>query len=112
MTESKRRVRVAILWSTLSGYFNACVEALAATGRAEVLLLHQRAVASAPFEATDLAGVTTIARDGEPVTKPVLDAIDGFDPDVLLITSWHYSAFRAAAKHRQGKSLRVLCMDN
>jgi glycosyltransferase involved in cell wall biosynthesis len=38
--------------------------------------------------------------------------LDRFDPDVLLVVSWHTLEYRAIARRFRGRALRVLCMDN
>jgi glycosyltransferase involved in cell wall biosynthesis len=54
----------------------------------------------------------THAWHGQPDPADVESALTAFDPQVLLVSSWHISAYRRAARRRRGQLLRVLCMDN
>lgn len=104
-------MRIAILWNQLSGYAGATFRALAAEG-AEVFVVHKTAVPDAPFDdrvATGLAGYTC---DGTPDEGRLLAEIEAFRPDALLVISWNTGAYRRVARAMQGRTLRILCMDN
>ena len=105
-------VRVAILWQGLSGYSHAAFSALSARG-ADVLVFHSAEGAHAPFDPHAIThGLRTHAWHGQPDPADVESALTAFDPQVLLVSSWHISAYRRAARRRRGQLLRVLCMDN
>ncbi len=110
--QSREPVRIAILWQRLSGYSHAAFTALGALG-ADVVVHHLAGEAHAPFdEAAITQGLRTRAWSGVPDPDEVEAAIAEFDPHALLVSSWHISAYRRAARRRRGRSLRVLCMDN
>ncbi|MEZ5668445.1 MAG: glycosyltransferase family 4 protein [Alphaproteobacteria bacterium] len=107
-------VRVAILWSELSGYANACFRALAAHPDCEALFLsHMRADPLAPFDESAFAWVDRRAfYDALMAEGRLTDTVRAFRPDVVLVTSWHIKGYRAALKALAGRATRVLCMDN
>ncbi|MGF1626984.1 MAG: glycosyltransferase family 4 protein [Alphaproteobacteria bacterium] len=107
-------VRVAILWSELSGYADACFRALAGHPQTESLFLsHFRADPLAPFDASAFQWVDQRAfYDDLMAAGALTDRLRAFRPDVVLVTSWHIKGYRAALQALAGKAVRVLCMDN
>lgn len=107
-------LRVAILWSELSGYADACFRALAAHPGCDGLFLsHFRADPLAPFDASAFAWVEQRAfYDALMAEGRLTEAVLAFKPDVVLVTSWHIPGYRAALKALAGRAVRVLCMDN
>lgn len=107
-------LRVAILWSELSGYADACFRALAAHPGCDGLFLsHFRADPMAPFDASAFAWLEQRAFYDELMASGTLiRTVEAFRPDVVLVTSWHIRGYRAALRALAGKTVRVLCMDN
>lgn len=107
-----RALRVAVLWTQLSGYVRAELEALVARG-AEIVLFHETPSPHAPFELSAFRdGLTSYEWSGEPDEDEVERVLAEFEPDAMLVLSWHISAYRRCARRRRGRTLRVLCMDN
>jgi glycosyltransferase involved in cell wall biosynthesis len=104
--------RIAVLWTQMSGYVRAQLEALTERG-VEVVLFHKERSAVAPFENT-IGGerLTAYEWSKAPDEAQVEDVLQGFDPDAMLVNSWHLGPYRRSARRRQGRTLRVLCMDN
>jgi glycosyltransferase involved in cell wall biosynthesis len=107
------RVRFAYLQKSPSGYANACLRALAATGRAELFVTMPPTLEDSPYE---VGAVDWIDR-----TYPLpslrhddglIDALREFRPHVTLVVSWEKPAYRRCARALRGSSIRVLCMDN
>ncbi len=109
---STRPPRIAILWQGLSGYFQAQLRALAAEG-AEVLPSYRSSGVEAPFDDDALTDSTSgYAWTGEPNEGELNELLDRFEPDAVLVSSWHIGPYRRAARRRRGSTLRILCMDN
>ena len=107
-------VRVAILWSELSGYANACFKALADHPELDALFLsHMRPDSLAPFDESAFAWVDQRSFYDELMASGrMTETVKAFNPDVVLAISWHINGYRAALKALGGRATRVLCMDN
>ena len=107
------QVKIAILWTALSGYLNACLKELAGRPGVGLFVCHQEAEANAPFDDAQFAWmrnrfVWRTERDLEPLESRLRE----FDPDILVFAGWHLAPFRKAAKQHAGISWRVMTMDN
>jgi glycosyltransferase involved in cell wall biosynthesis len=107
-------IRVAILWSGLSGYVNACFRELANHPQLDALFLcHYPTDPQAPFDESAYEWVDQRALYDDLMAAGSLTAtVAAFAPDVVLVTSWHVKGYRAALKALEGKAVRVVCMDN
>jgi glycosyltransferase involved in cell wall biosynthesis len=106
-------MKVAVLWTGLSGYLNACLKELAGRPGVELRVCHQAPTADAPYDEKQFAWMrdrlvwkTSSDLDG------VERWLDAFDPDLIVMASWHLPQYRHAARMRRGRSLRVMVMDN
>ena len=108
-------MRVAVFWTRLSGYLNACLKELASRPGVELLVAHETADNDAPFDASQFSWIESGARF-EYAVRPdryaLLEQTRRFAPDVLLVNSWHIGEFRHILQHLRPLPLRVLCMDN
>ena len=106
-------MKIAILWSHLSGYLNACLHALADNHDAALFVSYQTESDEAPFDATEFAWLTHHYRFAEAPDGPeLLRQLQRFQPDVLLVGSWHVDGYRHVLKHFRGRAVRILFMDN
>jgi glycosyltransferase involved in cell wall biosynthesis len=106
-----RRPRVAVLWAGL-GYMHASLRALADEG-AELLVYHRSVDSDAPFEPDALtAGLSAHGWREPPGADELAAAIDDFDPDALLVCSWHIGSYRTVARHARGRTLRIVGLSN
>jgi glycosyltransferase involved in cell wall biosynthesis len=105
--------RVAVLWTGLSGYFNACLRELAIRPGVELLVAHMAPVGEAPFDDAQFAWMPMrITIRGRFDRDALLERVGSFAPDVLLVSSWHIGAYRHVLRRLRPRPLRVLCMDN
>jgi glycosyltransferase involved in cell wall biosynthesis len=112
-SEETDSMRIAILWSHLSGYLNACLHALADNHKTDLFVSYRTESGEAPFEASEFAWLTSHYRFTEkPNRSELLQCLQQFKPDVLLVGSWHVDEYRYILKHFKGKALRILFMDN
>ena len=106
-------MRVAILWTRLSGYLNACLRELAKRPGVELLVVHEAAGEDAPFNDGEFSWMSArIEYAARPDRDGLLGSTRRFAPDVLLVNSWHIGEFRHVLQRLRPRPLRVLCMDN
>lgn len=106
-------MKVAVLWTRLSGYLNACLRELAARPGVDLLVAHDAAGEDAPFEDGQFSWMTSrIKYAVRPDRDALLEQVRRFAPDLLLVNSWHIGEFRHVLQHLRPRPLRVLCMDN
>ena len=105
-------VRVCVLWSRLSGYLAASLHTLVDEG-AELLVVHEAAAPSAPFDDGALtAGFRSLSWTGAPDRQAVENLVDAFAPDVVVVNSWHIGAYRRVARRLRGRALRIVTVHN
>ncbi len=106
-------MRIAVLWPGLSGYINACLQELSRRPGVELLVAHAPPQDEAPFDEAGFGWIPESIRLASPPDPTALLArLTAFRPDVMLVVSWHFPAFRHVLRHLDPKPLRVLCMDN
>lgn len=106
-------MRIAVLWTGLSGYLNACLHELASRPGVDLLVAHKAAGEEAPFDEGQFSWISArIEYTARPDRDALLGQIRRFAPDVLLVGSWHIGEFRHVLQHLRPRPLRVLCMDN
>ncbi len=105
-------LRVCVLWTRLSGYLSASLHALAELD-VDLLVVHEAAADDAPFDDEVLTeGFRSVGWTGRPDAHAVDELIDAFDPEVLVVNSWHVGAYRRAARRRRGRALRIVTVHN
>lgn len=106
-------MRIAILWTKLSGYLNACLKALANLPNVSLMVVNQQTSHDAPFDESQFAWMEPRYQWQNRVDSVVLsEKLNNFCPDVLLISGWHIKGYRSIARQFSGKALRVMAMDN
>jgi glycosyltransferase involved in cell wall biosynthesis len=106
-------MRIAVLWTALSGYLNACLRELATRPGVELLVAHEATREDAPFDDTQFSWISTrIEYAISPDRDALLEQVRRFAPVVLLVNSWHIGEFRYLLQRLRPRPLRVLCMDN
>jgi glycosyltransferase involved in cell wall biosynthesis len=104
---------VVVLWQAMSGYFNACLKALAATGDVSVAVAYKAASNEAPFEESQFAWLSPSYRwQKAPQAALVRKLLSEARPDVVLVSSWHIAGYRAVLREIGRPVPRILCMDN
>jgi glycosyltransferase involved in cell wall biosynthesis len=106
-------MRIAILWSHLSGYLNACLRALAEEYGADLMVWHNQPSSDAPFAAEQFDWLSNCyGYHDAPESEAVAASLDSFNPHALLVTSWHIPAYRNACRALTGHAVRICCLDN
>ena len=109
-------MRYYLAWQYITGYSTSGMRALVAQGH-DVKLMYQKALVHppflAPFDDAELtAGLDAVGWTGEPDEELLLRELDEFQPDVLVVNSWHIPAYMKAARRWRGKALRIVVMDH
>lgn len=109
-------MKLAILWSHPASYLYAAIDAAIDDG-ARVLLSCFRSGAKAPY-ALDNSGF----HDGNMLLRwndarsidgaALAAALDGFAPDVMIISGWNHRWYMRIARAYRGRATRLLAMDN
>ena len=107
------RVRFAYLQKAPSGHANACLQALAATGQAELFVTLPPTLEDSPHEVETMDWIdrayplASLRQDDH-----LIGALREFRPDVTLVVGWEQPAYRRCARALRGSSVRVVGMDN
>jgi len=114
---SKLPTRVAVLWSHLSGYLNACLHELR-NRNVQLLVSSFRAAVVAPFDKDQFEWLKSDCRALEWENSAAIDRekllaeLTDFAPQVVLVSGWNHGAYRFIARKLRNKTVRLLCMDN
>jgi glycosyltransferase involved in cell wall biosynthesis len=106
-------MKVAILWTGLSGYLNACLKELAGREGVEIFVSHRPPSSSAPFDNGQFAWIPNQLlwrRNRDLVT--LRQRLHSFAPDILVFAGWTVPHYRRAAREYKKKAWRVMTMDN
>jgi glycosyltransferase involved in cell wall biosynthesis len=105
--------RVAIMWTQLSGYLNACLKALAGTEGVELFVSNIRAAAEAPYDEQQFDWIPNRYQwEGSTDAAELLERIEQFRPDVILSSGWNIPAHRHVLEKFRGRAVRLISLDN
>ncbi len=106
-------MRIAILWSRLSGYLNACLKELASREGVELLVVHEGMADEAPFEDEQFNWIENrITWRSQPGSDQLRQQLLEFSPDILVMCGWHIPAYRKLGTEFRGRCIRVMTMDH
>jgi glycosyltransferase involved in cell wall biosynthesis len=109
-------MRFYLAWQYITGYSTSGMHALAALGH-DVRLMYQEALVHppflAPFDDAELTkGLEAVGWTGQPDENLLMSQLDEFQPDVLIVNSWHIPVYMKAARRWRGRALRLVVMDH
>jgi glycosyltransferase involved in cell wall biosynthesis len=106
-------VRVAVLWTGLSGYMNACLRELASRPGVELFVAHAEIKDGAPFDEAmfDWIKNRVIWKDKGDYER-LSSQLTAFNPQVIVVAGWHVPLYRKILKTMGGRCLRLMTMDN
>lgn len=106
-------MKVAILWTGLSGYLNACIKELAGRTGIELFVCHMTPERDAPFEDDQFIWIPDrLSWRSNNDLHSLAQRLRNFSPDILVFTGWHVPAYRRVAREFSGRCWRVMTMDN
>lgn len=108
--------RIFLLWQYITGYSTSGFRALIEQGH-DVRLTFQEALVDppfcAPFDDAELTrGLNASSWSGQPNADEIMQALEDFEPEVILVNSWHIAAYMKAARAWRGRALRIVVMDH
>jgi glycosyltransferase involved in cell wall biosynthesis len=105
-------MKVAILWTGLSGYLNTCLKELASREGVELFVSHQAPVQHAPFDDNQYAWIPNrLVWRSQTELAPLGEQLRAFDPEILVFAGWHVPAYRRTARALAMRCWRVLAID-
>ncbi len=109
-------MRISVLWSELSGYFNRCLQQLVADHAVElqVFRIHREQAdpTAHPYRDDLFAWISELHTlpDGSLQSYPQLQtAVTRFQPDLLLISGWTQPAYLRLASILRQQGVYVIC---
>lgn len=105
--------RVAILWTLLSGYLNACLKALAETEGVEIFVSNIQVSAEAPYDESLFFWIKEHYEWNTCLDEKVLlNRLEQFRPDVIVSCGWNVPGHRHILKKYRHKAVRIITVDN
>jgi glycosyltransferase involved in cell wall biosynthesis len=109
-------MRYYLAWQYITGYSTSGMRALIEQGH-DVKLMYQEALVhppfNAPFDDAELTeGMDAVGWTGKPDEDLLLRELEAFQPDVLIVNSWHIPSYMKAARRWRGRALRIVVMDH
>ena len=106
-------MRVAVLWTGLSGYLNACLRELASRPGVELFVAHSEPNSQAPYDVGQLSWMKNevMWRGAEDFAR-LQSSLAAFNPQVVVVAGWHVPLYRRIMKSLKGRCLRIMTMDN
>jgi glycosyltransferase involved in cell wall biosynthesis len=106
-------MRIAFLWTGLSGYMNACLKELSAREGVELFVSHELSREEAPFEEAQFEWIQNKLTWRSRRDLNTLDQrLTEFKPDIMVVPSWHVGPYRRTARTFAHRCWRVMVMDN
>jgi len=106
-------MRIAYLWTGLSGYMNACLREISARDGVELLVSHQLPDKEAPYDEDQFTWIPNRFAWRSHGDLDQLDArLREFAPEIMVVPSWHVPAYRRIARQFANRCWRVMVMDN
>lgn len=105
-------MRIAILWTGLSGYVNACLKALVETEEVELFVANSRVLKEAPFDEAIFNWIENRYQwKNEVDADELIPLLERFQPDVIVCANWHSKGYRKTLKYFKGRSVRIFTSD-
>ena len=112
-TLKPKRVRIAIMWTQLSGYFNACIKELALNENVDLFVSNELPSEDAPYEQESFSWIKERYQwTTHPNGSELLTRIEKFSPDIILCSGWNVDEHRYVLKKFKNKAVRLISLDN
>ncbi len=106
-------MKLAILWTGLSGYMNACLKELSTREGVELFVCHKVSAEDAPFDDGQFGWIPNrVAWRARSDLHDLLQRLRSFSPEIMIIPSWNVPIYRAAGREFANRCWRVMAMDN
>jgi glycosyltransferase involved in cell wall biosynthesis len=106
-------MRIAYLWTGLSGYMNACLKELSARDGVDLFVSHELPDKEAPYDEKQFTWIPNrLPWRSQRDLDPLDERLQQFAPEIMVIPSWHVPAYRRVARKFENRCWRVMVMDN
>lgn len=106
-------MRIAVLWTGMSGYMNACLRALHEMPGVSLFVCYRRPGPDSPFDASQFGWMpSTLTWEKSPDPDLLIRNLEGFQPDLILGAAYHVPVYRSVCRRFAKRALRVYCTDN
>lgn len=106
-------MRIAFLWTGLSGYMNACLKELSSRDGVELFVSHEVPREEAPFEEGQFAWIPNrLPWRSQRDLHELEQKLNSFGPNIMVVPSWHVPPYRRVARSFARRCWRVMVMDN
>lgn len=106
-------MRIAVLWTGLSGYLNACLRELASRPGVELFVAHSGIKNEAPYDPSIFVWMKhEVIWQSEGDYERLHAELTAFDPELVVVAGWHVPLYRRIMKPLKGRCLRLMTMDN
>lgn len=107
-------MRLAILWSRMTGYLSACLKTFADNYEAEMLVISQPGKETAPFSSEEFNWIKNYVVYQDTTDYPYLQGlVREFQPDAILMCSWNFRDYMRLTRSEPFRKLpRIAGMDN
>ncbi|HMQ51881.1 MAG TPA: glycosyltransferase [Anaerolineae bacterium] len=97
-------LRIAILWSELSGYLNACMQSLVKEHEVRLCVyrITRNVSVDRPYNDslfTWISDLNTLPNNSANLAPAVINHLENFQPDAILIVGWSHPVYRRVARH-------------
>ena len=107
-------MRYYLAWQYITGYSTSGMRALVEQGH-DVRLMYQQIDNAfwGAFDEDELTkGLDAVGWKDQPDEDLLLRQLEEFQPDVLIVNSWHIPTYMKAARKWRGRALRIVVMDH
>jgi len=101
-------MKISILWSSLAGYSVKFFESLANKQNCDIQLIYQPTSNNAPYNDFDLSFCNIAVKDSVDVKESLLELVNDFSPDCILMSSWCFPHYMKASKQMRKKGVKVI----
>ncbi len=100
-------MKIAFLWTGLSGYMNACLRELSSPEGVELFVSHELPAKDAPYEEGQFAWLPNRMAWRTKVDSEQLEkTLSAFQPDIMVMPSWHIGLSASGAKICESRMAR------
>ncbi len=106
-------MRVAIVWTQLSGYLNAFLSELAADERVDLSVSNESASKDTPCKLDLFSRIKERYRwTASPDKAELLKRLEFFSQDIILWSGWNIGAHRYVLGKFKNKAIRLIALDD
>jgi glycosyltransferase involved in cell wall biosynthesis len=91
-------LKIAVLFSRLSGYMSKCLRVLCERHNVDILVFRKMPAEEAPFDAEVFEWINELYNRKEFTAKQIYHRVEQFGPNALFISGWEYADYLKVAR--------------